>query len=207
MPTTDHQVLADPDLVAQARAGEPMAIHRLIGAVRRAVHAYTRARLPTCTGGAEAADDVTQEVCLAVVNVLPRYQENGAPFAALVFRIAKNKIVDARRRSARSPVHVGDELPDQSEPALGPEQQTIARSDVEVVRSLLDQLPVRTARVVWLRAQGLGASEVGAVVGLTANAVRVTQHRGVTAVRRLVAGSSELRERFADRGFLRRTPA
>lgn len=207
MPPTDYQVLADPDLVAEARAGEPMAIHRLIAAVRRAVHAYSRARLSTCTGGAEVAEDVTQDVCLAVVDALPRYQETGAPFAALVFAITKNKIVDARRRFGRSPVHVSGELPDRSEPGPGPEQQTMARSDVEVVRSLLDQLPVRMARVVWLRAHGLGAGEVGAIVGLTANAVRVTQHRGVTALRRLVAGSSELHERFSDRWFFRRTAA
>ena len=200
MTTTDlSQALSDRDLVARARAGEVVAINLLITAVRKAVHRYTRARLSTYSGGAEVAEDVTQEVCLAVVDVLPRYQDNGAPFAALVYAIASNKVADAQRRYARTPFHVVEELPEQAEPALGPEQQTMARSDVEAALALLDRLPERMARVVRLRAEGLSADEVGALVGLTANAVRVTQHRALAKLRRMVADCADHRERFADR--------
>jgi RNA polymerase sigma-70 factor (ECF subfamily) len=163
------------------------------------VHRYTRARLCTYSGGAEVAEDVTQEVCLAVVDVLPRYTDTGAPFAALVYAIASNKVADAQRRYARTPFHVVEELPEQTEPALGPEQQTMARSDVDAALALLEQLPPRSARIIRLRAEGLSADEVGAMVGLTANAVRVTQHRGLARVRSLVASSADNRERFADR--------
>jgi RNA polymerase sigma-70 factor (ECF subfamily) len=198
--TTDlAQALSDHDLVTRARAGETVALNLLITAVRTAVHRYTRARLCTYSGGAEVAEDVTQEVCLAVVDVLPRYTDTGAPFAALVYAIASNKVADAQRRYARTPFHVVEELPEQAEAALGPEQQTMARSDVEAALALLEQLPPRSARIIRLRAEGLSADEVGTIVGLTANAVRVTQHRGLARVRRLVADSADDRERFADR--------
>ncbi|GAB2588300.1 sigma-70 family RNA polymerase sigma factor [Microlunatus antarcticus] len=198
--TTDlSQALSDHDLVARACAGENVAINLLITAVRKAVLRYTRARLSTYSGGAEVAEDVTQEVCLAVVDVLPRYTDSGAPFAALVYAIASNKVADAQRRYARTPFHVVDELPDRAEPALGPEQQTMARSDVAAALALLERLPPRMAQVVRLRAEGLSADEVGAIVGLTANAVRVTQHRALARLRRLVADSADSRERFADR--------
>lgn len=204
MPNTDlSQALSDHDLVARARAGEVVAMNLLITAVRKAVHRYTRARLSTYSGGAEVAEDVTQEVCLAVVDVLPRYQDHGAPFAALVYAIASNKVADAQRRYARTPVHVVEELPEQAEPALGPEQQTMVRSDVEAALALLERLPPRMAQVVRLRAEGLSADEVGAIVGLTANAVRVTQHRALTRLRRLVADSADHRERFSDRATSR----
>jgi len=203
VPTTDVKALFDPALIARARAGETSAINLLITAVRKTVHRYTRARLSTYSGGAQVAEDVTQDVCLAVADVLRRYQDQGVPFSALVYAIAKNKVADAQRRYARTPVDAMPEVPDQSEPALGPEQQTIARSDVEVALALVERLPTRVARVVRLRALGLSAGDVGRIVGLTANAVRVTQHRGVMAVRRVVASSAELRERFADRRFLR----
>jgi RNA polymerase sigma-70 factor (ECF subfamily) len=197
--TDPSPALADRDLVARACTGEIVAVNLLITAVRVAVHRYTRARLCTYSGGAEVAEDVTQEVCLAVVDVLPRYADHGAPFAALVYAIASNKVADAQRRYARTPFHVVEELPDQPERALGPEQQTMARSDVEAALALLERLPPRMAQVVRLRAEGLSADEVGAMVGLTANAVRVTQHRALARVRRLVADSADSRERFADR--------
>jgi len=61
--------------------------------------------------------------------------------------------------------------------------------------------------VVRLRAEGLSADEVGSIVGLTADAVRVTQHRALVKLRRLVAGSANDRERFADRDPARRRPS
>jgi RNA polymerase sigma-70 factor, ECF subfamily len=198
--TTDlAQALSDHDLVARARAGEAAALNLLITAVRRAVHRYCRGRLSTYSGGVEVAEDVTQEVCLAVVDVLPRYQDQGAPFAALVYAIASNKVADAQRRYARTPFHVVEELPEHAEPALGPEQQTMVRSDVAAALALREQLPPRMAQVVRLRAEGLSAEDVGQVVGLTANAVRVTQHRALTKLRRLFAESDDHRERFSDR--------
>ncbi|HEY0238924.1 MAG TPA: sigma-70 family RNA polymerase sigma factor [Friedmanniella sp.] len=197
----DH-VLSDRSLVDRARTGEVDAIDLLITAVRHAVLRYTGARLSTY-GGTELAEDVTQEICLAVVDVLPRYQDQGAPFAALVYAIASNKVADAQRRCFRTPLHVVDELPEQAEPALGPEQQAMARSDVAAAIAVLQQLPPRMAQVVRLRAEGLSADEVGAIVGLTANAVRVTQHRALPRLRRLVADSPDSRERFAEHLRLR----
>ncbi len=200
MTTTDlGQALSDHDLVARARDGESLAVNLLITAVRKAVHRYCRARLSTYSGGVEIAEDVTQEVCLAVVDVLPRYQDQGAPFAALVYAIASNKVADAQRRFARTPFSVVEELPEQTEGSLGPEQQTMARSDVEAALALLERLPARMAQVVRLRAEGLSAEDVGTIVGLSANAVRVTQHRALTRLRRLVADSADHRERFSDR--------
>ena len=200
MPTTDlGQALSDHDLVARACSGDLMAVNLLITAVRKAVHRYTRARLSTYSGGAEVAEDVTQEVCLAVVDVLPRYRDNGAPFAALVYAIASNKVADAQRRYARTPVQPVDELPERVDSTLGPEQQTLARSDVDAALALLDRLPERTARLIRLRAEGLSAEEVGAVMGMSANAVRVAQHRGLARLRDMVLTSADHRERFSDR--------
>ena len=175
--------LADRALVARARDGEELAIHLLVSAVRTIALRYSRARLSSYAGGAEVAEDVAQEVSLAVVDLLPRYTDQGAPFAALVFAVAANKVADAQRRFGRSPVQVVDEVPDREEPSLGPEQQ----------------LPERTARVIRLRAEGLSAEEVGRLLGMTANAVRVAQHRGLARLRELVVTSEDHRERFADR--------
>jgi len=199
MSSTTNHALADRELVAAAQGGDTLALHALVVEVRKVAYRYSRSRLATYAGGLEVAEDVTQEICLAVVDVLPRYQDNGAPFVALVFAIASNKVADAQRRYARSPLHLVDELPEQVETALDPEQQVLARSDVDAALELLERLPARTALVIRLRAEGRSADEVGELVGMSANAVRVTQHRGLTKLRQLVAASVDHSERFADR--------
>lgn len=190
----------DTELVAQAQGGDPAALDALLGAVRPAVLRYCRTRLMTYAGGAEAADDVAQETCVAVVKVLPRYERQGAPFAAFVFAIAANKVADAQRGFRRSAVLV-DEMPDQTEPSPTPEEQAMSSASVGAAHRLLGQLPDRTRQVLLLRAHGLSADAVGERMGMTANAVRVAQHRGVTKLRHLIADSEEHRELFG--GFLR----
>ena len=188
--------LSDHDLLARARAGDVDALDLLITAVRKAVRRYCRARLSSYSGGVETAEDVTQEVCLAVVDVLPRYRDQRAPFAALVYAIASNKVADAQRRYARTPFHAVAELPERAEPAPKPEQQTLTRFDVAAALALLERLPPPRMRlVVRLYAGGLNAAEVGAIVGLTANAVSVTQHRALARLRRLVDAPRDQRDR------------
>jgi len=187
----------DHELVAQAQAGDARAVHELISAVRPAVFRYCRSRLGTYAGGLEAADDVVQEICVAVLQVLPRYQRQGAPFAAFVYGIAAHKVADAQRGFRRSAVLVED-LPDQVDTAQTPEEHAISAASVRATDELLARLPERTRQVLLMRADGLAADLVGKRLGMTANAVRVAQHRGVVKLRQLIEDSEEHRELFAD---------
>lgn len=188
----------DSEVVAAAKAGDPTAVHALIASVRPAVLTYCRSRLGTYAGGLEAADDVAQEVCVGLLKVLPRYEANGAPFAAFVYAIAANKVADAQRSYRRSAVLV-DEFPDQTEPSPTPEERVLSSASVQATNELLSRLPSKTRQVLLLRASGLAADVVGAQLGMTANAVRVAQHRGVVKLRQLIEDSEEHRELFAGR--------
>src|SRR5258705_4245036 len=66
------------ELAARAGQGSQEAISELLRRVRPMVVRYCRARLGRTGGGAyTTADDVAQEVCLAVLNALPRYRDLG----------------------------------------------------------------------------------------------------------------------------------
>jgi RNA polymerase sigma-70 factor (ECF subfamily) len=188
-------LLADQALVAGAQAGDRAAMDALISVVRPAVFRFCRARLASYAGGADA-DDVAQEICVAVFKVLPQYQDNGAPFAAWVFAIAANKIADAQRRFRRSAVLV-DEFPDQVESSPTPEERMLALAHVRAAFQLIQRLPQRVQQVVMMRAHGVSADMVGEHLGMSANAVRVAQHRGLVRLRQLVEESEEHRELFA----------
>lgn len=191
--------LGDHALLQHALAGDVHATNQLLTGVRQMVLRYCRSRLATYDAGREVAEDVAQEVCLAVVNALPRYQDNGAPFAALVFAIAANKVADAQRRYARTPVRLVEELPERVDTDGSPELQVMLRSDLKAVLALIDRLPERTGQVIRLRAEGRDANEVGAILGMTANAVRVLQHRGLVRLRQMTASSADCADRFTGR--------
>ena len=195
MKTDQSHLMSDHELVADAQAGDSQALDRLISAVRPAVFRYCRSRLATYAGGIDAADDVAQETCVAVLKVLPRYQRQGAPFAAFVYAIAANKVADMQRRYSRSALLV-DEFPDQTEPSPTPEERAIAAVDVQAAKQLLALLPARSREVLVQRAAGASAEVVGQRLGMSANSVRVTQHRASAKLRQLIEASEEHREVF-----------
>src|SRR5215469_12024580 len=70
------------DLTTRAVHGQPAAIESLLEHIRPMVVRYCRARLGRITGHYHVADDVAQEVCIAVLSALPRYRDMGRPFAS-----------------------------------------------------------------------------------------------------------------------------
>ncbi|WP_380167211.1 RNA polymerase sigma factor ShbA [Jannaschia sp. R86511] len=176
-------------LVVRAVAGESDAIETLITGVRQRVHRYCRARLRGYPGADQAADDVAQEVCVAVLTALPTYTDTGRPFEAFVFRVAGYKVADAQRAllGREQPT---DELPDGPSHALAdsPEQTAVVLSEADRVTRLMERLPGQQREVLVLRvAVGMSTEETAAALGTTTGSVRVIQHRALTRLRAMLA--------------------
>lgn len=89
--------MTDELLVVRAQLGERAALAELVARWRMPVWTYVRRMLD-----AERADDVSQEVWLAVVRGLPRLREP-ARFAPWLFTIARRSVTDRlRSRYAQS---------------------------------------------------------------------------------------------------------
>lgn len=178
------------DLANRAAGGDADATAALLALIRPGVVRYCRAHFGRIGGAYTTADDVAQEVCLAVVSALPRYRDLGRPFSAYVYGIAAHKVADAQRTALRScAVPVADAALDRPDPAPGPEQRAVATDLARRLSALLAKLSDTHREIVVLRvAVGLSAEEVGAVLGMSAAAVRVTQSRALARLRTL-AGS------------------
>jgi len=171
------------DLTSRAALGQPAAIESLLARIRPMIVRYCRARLGRIAGHYHVADDVAQEVCIAVLSALPRYRDMGRPFASFVFGIASHKVADAMRSAARLAVPT-EILPDGPDEQPGPEETVVASLEAERARALLARLPVHLRELVILRVvTGLSAEETGNVLGMTAGAVRVAQHRALARLR------------------------
>jgi RNA polymerase sigma-70 factor (ECF subfamily) len=181
-------------LAASAVRNEPEAVAELLSRIRPMVLRYCRARLGRTGGGAyTTADDVAQEVCIAVLNALPRYRDVGRPFSAFVFGIAAHKVTDAHRGASRDLSHPVEVLPEIEDAERGPESHALAADTARQVYGLLETLPPTHREVLVLRvAVGLSAEETGQALGMSPGAVRVTQHRALARLRQRVAGAEEV---------------
>jgi RNA polymerase sigma-70 factor (ECF subfamily) len=144
---------------------------------------YCRSRLGRIAGHYHVADDVAQEVCIAVVSALPRYRDMGRPFASFVFGIASHKVADAVRTAGRLAIPTED-LPDGPDDGPGPEDVVLAYIEAKRAMALLTRLPVQQRELLVLRiVTGLSAEETGNALGMSAGAVRVAQHRALARLR------------------------
>lgn len=177
----------EPELVRRAVGGDPDATAVLLADLRPGIVRYCRAHLGRVGGGYTTADDLAQEVCLAVLRALPRFRDEGRPFTALVYRIAAHKVTDAQRAAVRHlAVDPVEHLVNQPDAAPGPEQQAVATDLNRRLSRLLGHLSQTHREIVVLRvAVGLAADEVGSVLGMSAAAVRMAQSRALAHLRRL----------------------
>jgi RNA polymerase sigma-70 factor, ECF subfamily len=178
------------DLTELAMRGQPAAIDSLLRQIRPMVVRYCRARLGRISGHYHAADDVAQEVCIAVLSALPRYQDMGRPFASFVFGIASHKVADAMRSASRMAIPTED-LPDGPDDRPGPEETAVAYIEAEHARALLARLPLHQRELLVLRVlSGMTAAETGHALGMSAGAVRVAQHRALARLRAIALEES-----------------
>jgi RNA polymerase sigma-70 factor (ECF subfamily) len=173
------------ELVALAMAGDRRAVGTVLAIIRPLVVRYCRARLGRMDRSSVSADDVAQEVCLAVLTALPGYRVQGRPFLAFVYGIASHKVIDAHRAASRNKSEPVADLPDSVEVADGPEQRAMRVETSGEMGRLLDTLPDKQREILVLRVVvGLSAEETAEAVGSTPGAVRVAQHRALARLRK-----------------------
>jgi RNA polymerase sigma-70 factor (ECF subfamily) len=176
--------------VAEAAAGSRDALREVVEIIRPIVIRYIRARIGMAERTGLSADDVAQEVCLAAIQALPRYQDRGRPFLAFVYGIASHKVADAHRAAARNRSEPAEVVPERFSLEAGPEQMALQSDSAARMNRLLSLLPEKQREILILRiVAGLSAEETAEAVGSTPGAVRVAQHRALARLKTEIAGA------------------
>ncbi|MBN2548412.1 MAG: RNA polymerase sigma factor [Anaerolineales bacterium] len=134
------------------------------------------------------AEDLTGEVFLRAWQALPGYRPQGVPFAGFLFRVARNALYDHYRssRRRRPDLELMEEHRDESNP--DPAQELAANWQQGEVQKMLKRLSQDYRTVLSLRfLAGLTPEETAQAMERSAGAVRVLQHRALTALRKLLA--------------------
>src|SRR5690606_19987857 len=100
------------------------------------IYRYLRARVAT----EDDAADLTQQVFIQALAAISHYQDRGLPFAAWLFRIARNAATDAARR--HRPTVSWDQVPEQRHPAApdDPSRPVLGREALDRLGQLIGAL-------------------------------------------------------------------
>ena len=131
-------------------------------------------------GGPDDADELTQDIFMRLVTVLPRYRPSGA-LGAWVRQVATNVAIDSYRRRRRTPVLVPDE--EMVEPPVPASWQPDAiaerREEAARIRTLMDRLPAELSEPLILRdLMDCDYPEISERLGIPLGTVKSRIHRG-----------------------------
>lgn len=126
-------------------------------------------------GNKEDAMDLTQSIFLAVLHALPSFDARKASFRTWLYRIAANKVIDARRRSHSNVVPLElAELPDGDDFTARVRDRVL----LEQIEDYVSGLDPQIQAVFRLRLYGeKGFSEIAAVLGQSESAVKSQYYR------------------------------
>ena len=180
----DHET----ELVRRAQAYEEEALSTVFDIYYPKVYNYGLMQLRD----AHSAEDLASDVMLRVLESIARFQPRGVPFSAWVFRIARNRLVDIRRRShRRREVGLVESL---VTAAGGSPHATVERAlDFGEVCFALGQLTEAQEQVIILRfLKDLDLATVARTIGRSESAVKSIQFRALSALRRIMQGQDSL---------------
>jgi len=129
----------------------------------------------------DVADDLASETWLAIAQRLPGFSGSISEFRALLFTIARRRVVDHYRKQGRraTSVPLGEANDARSSDDVA-EHVIEAIVSQQAIDRLVERLPESQAEVIILRVvAGLSSDEVAKVTGRSPGAVRVLQHRAL----------------------------
>jgi RNA polymerase sigma-70 factor, ECF subfamily len=170
-------VSGDDELVealAAAIAGDEAGFAVLWRMLQPAVLRYLRVVV------GEAAEDVASETWLQAARDIHRFDGDPRAFRGWLFRIARHRAIDDRRRVTRRPEEPADSFDEQVLEARDTASEVLERSDTAWALDLVATLPRDQAEAVMLRVvAGLDVAGAAQVLGKRAGAVRVATMRGL----------------------------
>jgi RNA polymerase sigma-70 factor, ECF subfamily len=164
-----------------AQGGDEHGFATLWRALQPAVLRYLRVVV------GDAAEDVASETWLQASRDLHRFSGDMPAFRGWLFRIARHRGIDERRRLGRRQEHPtgSDGTSDAGPPVRDAAAEVLEGSGTRWALGLIASLPTDQAEAVMLRVvAGLDVATTARVLGKRAGAVRVATMRGL---RRLAA--------------------
>jgi RNA polymerase sigma-70 factor (ECF subfamily) len=176
----------DEDVINQVKNGDTEAFGTLYDQYSEVIFRYVYSHLENRLD----AEDLTEEIFLRAWRALPKYDERGLPFSAFLFRIARNSLIDYYRQ--RKAVQSIDDIEIQSHEA-GPEETVEIHIENNDLKKTIAELREDYRNVLIFRfLSGLSPEETAHMMQRSVGAVRVLQHRALSALKDLMDRGSRV---------------
>ncbi|MBY0507727.1 MAG: sigma-70 family RNA polymerase sigma factor [Bryobacteraceae bacterium] len=182
VPSTEPELYT---LMIAGLGGDGAAHRELLERLSIQLRGYFKGQLSRIGRGPVEAEDLVQEALIAIHTRRHTY-DPAQLFTPWVYAIARYKFVDYLRRAQASrndlPIEGAKEATSQDD--HGSVESTL---DLE---SLMAGLPLKTRQAIQaVKLDGLSVSEAAAKCGMSESNVKVSVHRGLKAMARLISGS------------------
>jgi RNA polymerase sigma-70 factor, ECF subfamily len=173
--------IADAVLIQKAQQGLTEAFGDLYERYASTIFRFVCLRL----GSPEDAEDLTEDIFIRAYNNLPKYDERGIPFAAYLFQIARNALIDYYRKNRNSLTSIDDIEMTGMDPQ--PEDVVSRKLDFQDLQRMMENLPEDYRNVLTLRfLNGMSPEETALMMNRSEGAIRVLQFRALAALKRLL---------------------
>lgn len=169
-----------------AISGDAVAYRRFLGSVTRSLRAMARRRIARAGLAVGDAEDVVQEVLLAI-HLKRHTWDQSRPIGPWISAIARNKFIDSlRRRGARADVPIENVV---ETLAAEEKEEGLGQHDLD---RLLGRLRGRQRDIVRLVSmEGVSARQTAERLHMSEGAVRVALHRALRALAALYRSDCE----------------
>ncbi|MFN2222218.1 MAG: sigma-70 family RNA polymerase sigma factor [Chloroflexota bacterium] len=179
----DITELDESALIEQAKSDRE-AFGRLYERYVDRIHNYVYYR----TGNSHDAEDLTARIFYRAIRHIGNYEDRGAPFAAWLYRIARNMVANYYRDNKSDRL-----LPLESAcgrgAGAGPEATVELLEDREVLLAAIRQLPPERQELLILKfVERLPNAEIGQIMGRTEGAIKLLYYRTLQSLRQEMAG-------------------
>ncbi len=179
--------MEDAALMAQVAAGQPEAMTGLFERHHRPLYGF----LLRMTGHPAAAEDLVQEAFLRVLRHAATFDAR-SPFRPWLYRIARNLLADHHSRRGREPL-APLEAAELHDEGADPHAHAEARQDHARLETALARLSFEQRELLLLsRDPDLSYTELAALYGCSAGALKVRVHRALQALRAQFHGDGEV---------------
>jgi len=177
----DSALLAEWEIVRRAQDYQEDALQSLYEVYYPKVYNYAFLQL----GDVHAAEDLSSDVMLKMVESIKSYKFKGLPFSAWVFRIARNRLIDLhRRRKRRGEVDLNESIAGTLASPHSMAERALERGQLQVA---LKHLTGEQRQVIVLKfIQGFDNRSIGSIMGRSEGAIKSLQHRALGALRRIL---------------------
>ncbi|HEY5625439.1 MAG TPA: sigma-70 family RNA polymerase sigma factor [Dehalococcoidia bacterium] len=186
-PNTETEAEVDEAILVAAARSDPEQFGALYDRYVTPIYRYCHVRL----GNREEAEDATSEVFLRALAGLHAYR--GGNFAAWIYRIAHNSVVDRqRRRRSHVPLEVVDATISDKRP---PDQRAIELAEQQRLRQHVAALLDDQRAAIELRLAGWQDLRIAAALGKSVAAVKKLRFRAVRRLRKALLPGTDTERR------------